>query len=252
MGRMDGKVAIITGGARGQGASHARRFVAEGARVVVGDVLDDDGAALADALGNSARFSHLDVTSEDSWRATVELTSTEFGAPTVLVNNAGIVRHGQLLDVELAEFQRILDVNLIGTWLGIKSVAPSMIAAGGGSIINIASTGALVGYTNVGAYVASKWGVRGLTKTAALELGQRGIRVNSVHPGVIQTPMLSYDPTDPALWASQPVPRVGQPEEITQLVVFLASDESSFSTGSEFVADGGQTAGSAAPSTKAK
>jgi 3alpha(or 20beta)-hydroxysteroid dehydrogenase len=250
MGRLEGKVAIITGAARGQGASHARRFVAEGARVVIGDVGEEDGTALAAELGPSARFVRLDVADEGSWRAALELTHAELGPPTVLVNNAAIVEFVGLLEQSREAFQRVLDVNLVGPWLGIKIVAPAIAAAGGGSIVNVGSTAAFEGYSGVGAYAASKWGLRGLTKSAAVELGPRGIRVNAVHPGAIATTMLRGDHDDASRFAGQPISRAGRPEEVTNMVVYLASDEASYSTGGDFVVDGGVTAGGLPPSAR--
>lgn len=250
MGRLDGKVAIVTGAAQGQGAAHACRFVAEGASVVLGDVDEADGTALAAELGRAARFVRLDVADEESWRAALHLACAELGPPTVLVNNAGIVEFTSLLEQPREAFQRLLDVNLVGPWLGIKTVAPAMAAAGGGSIVNICSTAALEGYFGVGAYVASKWGLRGLTKSAAMELGPLGIRVNAVHPGAIATAMLRGDPNDESRFSGQPIARAGRPEEVTNMVVYLASDEASFSTGGDFVVDGGATAGGLPPSAR--
>ncbi len=246
--RLDGKVAIISGGARGQGAEEARRFVAEGAAVVIGDILHDDGRALAAALGEQARFAPLDVTDEGSWREALALTLDVFGPPSVLVNNAGIVHFGNLVDTSEADFRRVLDVNLVGVFLGMHVVAPSMADGGGGSIVNISSSAGITGFPLVSAYVASKWGVRGLTKTAALELGPSGIRVNSVHPGGIDTPLIrdpettTVDMFEPFA-QTLPIARIGTVADVAALVAFLASDESSYCTGAEFVIDGGQTAG---------
>jgi 3alpha(or 20beta)-hydroxysteroid dehydrogenase len=248
MGRLEGKIAIVSGGARGMGASHCRAMVAEGARVVIGDVLESEGAALAKELGDAAAYLPLDVTEEAAWAALVSDTSDRFGPPSVLVNNAGIVRIGLIPDTSKADFEAVLAVNLVGVWLGMRAVAPAMMAAGGGSIVNISSTAGLAGYPGISAYVASKWGVRGITKSAALEFGTRGVRVNSVHPGAIETPMVAAAHVSETMWAGQAIPRIGQPAEVSALVVFLASDESSYCTGHEFVVDGGNVCGQAVPS----
>ncbi|NIH79432.1 glucose 1-dehydrogenase [Amycolatopsis viridis] len=245
MGRLDGKVALITGAARGQGAAAARRFAEEGARVLVADVADDDGAALAAEIG--AVYQHLDVSREDDWDAAVRRAEDEFGGLTVLVNNAGILHFSELAETSLADYQRVVGVNQVGAFLGMRSVVGPMTRAGGGSVINVSSVEGLAGMPFLIAYTASKFAIRGMTKVAALELGGRGIRVNSVHPGMIDTRMVS-DAAGGAdvdtSWVGRKVAlgRVGQPAEIAQLAVFLASDESSYCTGAEFVADGGATA----------
>ncbi len=247
MQRLDGKVALISGGARGQGAAEARLFVAEGARVVLGDVLEPECVALVKELGDAARAVPLDVTSEASWAEAVRVATEEFGRLDVLVNNAGIVRTGLLENMPLEEYMAVVQVNQVGTFLGMRAVVSAMRESGGGSIVNISSNAGLEGVEGVMGYVASKWAVRGMTKAAALELGVHGIRVNSVHPGAVDTPMINgpeFAAVDQSTtYAAQPIPRVGQPEEIARLVLFLASDESSYSTGSEFVADGGRMAG---------
>ncbi|MGH9214137.1 MAG: glucose 1-dehydrogenase [Acidimicrobiales bacterium] len=243
MGRLDGKVALISGGARGQGAAEAALFVAEGAKVVVGDVLDAEGEQTAAALGDAGAFVHLDVTDEASWQAAVAETEQRFGPIGVLVNNAGVLSFGRVDRIELAEFERLMRVNVHGVFLGIKSVAPSMRRAGGGSIVNISSTSGLHGLPSLGAYVASKWAVRGLTKTAAIDLGHDGIRVNSVHPGGIDTPMIAGTSGDAPYYRRLPVPRMGTVDEVARAVLFLASDESSYTTGAELSIDGGATAG---------
>jgi 3alpha(or 20beta)-hydroxysteroid dehydrogenase len=247
MGRLDDKIAIVSGGARGMGASHCRAMVAEGARVVVGDVLEEEGAVLAKELGDAAMFVPLDVTDEEAWSTAVARTVDTFGPPSVLVNNAGIVRIGLMPDMAKADFEAVLAVNLVGVWLGMRAVAPAMMNAGGGSIINVSSTAGLAGYAGISGYVASKWGVRGITKSAALEFGTRGVRVNSIHPGAIETPMVMSANVTDSMWAGQAIPRIGQPAEVSALVVFLASDESSYCTGHEFVIDGGNVVGQALP-----
>jgi 3alpha(or 20beta)-hydroxysteroid dehydrogenase len=240
MGRVDGKVAVISGGARGMGASHVRTLVGEGAKVVAADILDDEGKALADELGEAARFVHLDVTQPEQWKAAVDAAVGEFGRLDVLVNNAGIVNGNVLQKFELADWQRIIDVNLTGTFLGMQAAIEPMIAAGGGSIINISSVEGLRGSPWAHGYVASKFGVRGLTKSAALELAPHGIRVNSIHPGLIRTPMTAGIPED---FLTIPLGRAADPVEVSNFVLFLASNESSYATGSEFVVDGGLVAG---------
>jgi 3alpha(or 20beta)-hydroxysteroid dehydrogenase len=236
MGRVDEKVALISGGARGMGASHARMLVKEGARVVIGDILDDEGKALADELGEAARYVHLDVTEADQWETAVATATDQFGLLNVLVNNAGIVALGRIGKFDMAKWQKVIDVNLTGTFLGMQAVVEPMRAAGGGSIINVSSIEGLRGSVMVHPYVASKWAVRGLAKSAALELGADKIRVNSIHPGFIRTPMTKHLPDDVV---TTPLGRPGQSEEVSTFVVFLASDESSYATGTEFVVDGG-------------
>ena len=240
MGRVEGKVALMSGGARNIGGASARMLVAEGAKVVIGDLLDGEGAALADELGDSARYVHLDVTSDEDWRAAVELTVSEFGRLDVLFNNAGIFNGGQLQRYKTEQWQQMLDVNLTGAFLGIRAAADAMIASGGGSIINTSSIEGLRGTPWAHGYVASKWGLRGLTKSVALELAPQGVRVNSVHPGLIKTPLTEHFPDD---LIPIPLGRPGKPEEVANFVLFLASDESSFATGAEFVVDGGTVQG---------
>ena len=239
MGRVDGKVAIISGGARGMGASHARALAAEGAKVVIGDILDDEGAAVADELGDAVRYVHLDVTDPEQWTAAVATAVGEFGKLNVLVNNAGIVNGSPLQKFDLARWRQILEVNLTGTFLGMRESVEPMIAAGGGSIINVSSIEGLRGAPWAHGYVASKWGVRGLAKSAALELARHNIRVNSLHPGLIRTPMTANIPDD---MVTIPLGRPAEPSEVSTFVLFLASDESSYATGTEFVMDGGLVA----------
>jgi len=236
MGRVDGKVALISGGARGMGEAHARLLVAEGAQVVIGDILDDQGKAVADDLGVAARYVHLDVTQPDQWQSAVSTAVGEFGQLDVLVNNAGIVNLGPLKTFDLGKWRQILDVNLTGTFLGMQAVVDPMTVAGGGSIINISSIEGIRGAPLVHGYVATKWAVRGLTKSAALELASQKIRVNSVHPGFIRTPMTKHLPDD---MVTIPLGRPAESREISTFVVFLASDESSYATGTEFIVDGG-------------
>src|ERR1700712_4689965 len=238
MGRVDGKVVLISGGAQGMGASHAQMLVAEGAKVVIGDILDDKGQALADEIGESARYVHLDVTQADDWDAAVAVANSEFGSLTGLVNNAGIVALGKSGKFDMAKWQQVIDVNLTGTFLGMQATVDSMKAAGNGSIINVSSIEGLRGAPMVHPYVASKWAVRGLSKSAAIELGKFNIRVNSIHPGFIRTPMTKHFPED---MVTTPLGRPGQSPEVSTFVIFLVSDESSYATGSEFVMDGGLT-----------
>ena len=238
-GRLEGKVALISGASKGQGEAEARLFVAEGAAVVLGDVLDAQGEAVSASLGDRARYVHLDVSSEDDWKQAVRIAVDAFGGLDVLINNAGIIRIGMMADVSLDEYMTVINVNQIGCWLGMKSA--SAVMRSGGSIINISSMNGVIPGAGIMSYVASKFAIRGMTKAAALELGPNGIRVNSIHPGAILTDMaragLADIPGNPL--AKLPIPRIGEPEEVARLALFLASDESSYSTGSEFVIDGG-------------
>ena len=244
-------MALISGSAQGMGAATAQRFVAEGARVVVSDVEDALGEDLAASLGDQACYQHLDVTDVAQWEAAVARTLADFGALHVLVNNAGIGVVGRLDALPLEDHQRILDVNLNGVYLGMRTCLEALAASGAGSIVNISSIDGMAGVTHLTSYVASKFAVRGMSRSAALELGRRGIRVNSVHPGFIETPLLTDQLRDSkearemvdTLMGRQPIPRLGRPEEIASLVLFLASDESSYCTGAEFVIDGGHLAG---------
>ncbi len=242
MGRLEGKTALITGGARGQGAAEATLFAEEGANVVLTDVLDDEGERTADAIG--ADYLHHDVTSEAEWAAAVAHVMDLHGGIDVLVNNAGIYVETSLIGGDLAEYRRVIEVNQIGVYLGMREVAPVMIERGGGSIVNISSVGGMRGGGGSFAYTASKWAVRGMTKSAAIRLGPHGIRVNSIHPGLIDTPMLgdtrmANPDTLEQMLGQIPLGRIAQPGEVAKLALFLASDDSAYSTGSEFLVDGG-------------
>lgn len=252
-GRLAGKVALITGSARGMGAAEAELFAAEGARVVVSDVLEAEGEALAKEIGDSAIFVPLDVTQPDRWQAAVDRAVSEFGSLNVLVNNAGIVRFTMLADTTLEEYRLVTEINQTGVFLGMKAVYGPMCAAGGGSIVNISSVDGLHGSPTLASYVASKFAVRGLTKVAALEWAQKGIRVNSIHPGGVSTPMAETMPgvtreqLEALVGEMVPMGRIGRPQEIANMALFLASDEGSYCTGAEFVVDGGATCGTLAP-----
>lgn len=248
MQRFVDRTVIVTGGARGMGASHVRGFVEEGANVLLTDVRVEEGQALADELGEQALFKPHDVRSQEDWSAVVETAEGSFGPVDVLVNNAGVApAFSPISESDPADFRRVLDINLFGTYLGMRAVNPSMSMAGGGAIVNISSFVGLVGAALVGNYVASKWGIRGITKTAAVEMARDKIRVNSIHPGVIQTPMLDEQPDLVPPTEGYPIPRPADPAEVTRMVLFVASDEASFSTGSEFVVDGGYMLGMALP-----
>lgn len=243
MERLSGKVAIITGGARGMGASHVRRFVEEGAKVVFTDINEEVGEKLASELGDNTLFVKHDVTDEAGWQEVIEKAEAAFGPVNVLVNNAGISMSKSIFDMSVEDYKKIIDINQVSVFLGIKAVLPSMQKAEGGSIVNISSMNGIVGGA-VG-YTDSKFAVRGMTKAAALQVGHLGIRVNSVHPGVIETPMVTEGDAVEQIkeFAKQiPMRRMAQSEEVTNMVLFLASSESSYSTGSEFIIDGGLTA----------
>ncbi|GCE75187.1 SDR family NAD(P)-dependent oxidoreductase [Cellulomonas biazotea] len=239
MARLDGTVAVVSGGARGLGAAYVRALHAEGAAVVVGDVLVEEARALADELGERALAVPLDVTSEESWAAAVEAAAA-LGVVDVLVNNAGIANAGRLERYGKDQWDAVIAVNLTGTFLGVRAVVPGMRAAGRGSIVNISSVEGMRGDAGLHGYVASKFGVRGLTKSLAVELGPAGIRVNSVHPGFVLTPM-----TERLDVSRQRIPlgRPATPDDVVGAVVFLASDESRYVTGTELVVDGGMIAG---------
>jgi 3alpha(or 20beta)-hydroxysteroid dehydrogenase len=251
MARLEGKVAIITGGARGMGEATCRLFVAEGAKVVIADVLDAAGEALARELGDAAHFMHLDVADEENWARVAAETTEKFGRVDVLVNNAAVLVFGGITELSKSEFGRAVSINLVGTFVGIRTIAPLMAARGSGSIVNISSVDGLRGVNALAAYVSSKWGVRGLTKVAALELGHKGVRVNSIHPGGVNTVM--SNPTGAPLdeinkhYANVPLQRVGLPDEIARATLFLASDDASYCNGAELAVDGGMAAGAYYP-----
>ncbi len=246
MGRLDGKVCIVTGGARGQGGAEAALFRQEGAEVVITDVLTDVGQQHAAAIG--ASFVGHDVRSEEEWAEVVRQTIERHGRLDVLVNNAGIYERGKLLDTTVEQYRRIIDVNQLGVFLGMKAAAPTMIAQQSGSIVNISSVAGLLGSANAVAYGASKFAVRGMTKAVALELARYQIRVNSIHPGMIDTDMMTVVTGDNAerhdrMARNVPIGRAAEAGEVASLALFLASDESRYCTGSEFVIDGGMMAG---------
>lgn len=246
---LDGKVAIVTGAARGMGRAAATRFVEEGALVVCGDVLDDEGKQVADDLGEQAVYVHLDVSSEDDWAAAVETAERQFGRVDVLVNNAGILSFGAVTKMSLDEYQRLVDVNQIGVFLGMKHTVPALERAGGGAIVNVSSVEGLGGGAYLTGYSATKFAVRGMTKSAAWELGAKGIRVNSVHPGAIRTPMVENQPgfgpdAENFVASKTALKRFGEPEEVAAVLVFLASDDASYVTGAEVSIDGGVAASS--------
>ncbi len=239
MGRLDGKVAIITGGARGQGASEGALFASEGATVYLTDVLVDDGAKVAADIG--ATFLPHDVTDPAQWSQVVERVLADTGRVDVLVNNAGILHWAPMTETSLDVWNRIIAVNQTGVFLGMQAVAPTMKAQRSGSIVNISSIGGMRGASPCFAYGATKWAVRGMTKGAAQELGPFNVRVNSVHPGIIDTPMMADQPLD-AMTDRVPLRRYASADEVAKLVLWLAGDESSYATGAEFTLDGGQTA----------
>ncbi|MFJ5608700.1 SDR family NAD(P)-dependent oxidoreductase [Streptomyces sp. NPDC093221] len=259
MGKLDGRTVLITGAARGQGEQEARLFAAEGARVLLADVLDDQGAALAEEIGDAARYTRLDVGSEDDWTAALAYADEQFGGLDGLVNNAGILRFNALADTPLEEYLQVVRVNQVGGFLGMRACAPALTAAGGGTIVNTASYTALSGMALLTSYAATKAAIVAMTRVAALELAPHGIRVNAMCPGAVDTPMANPAVLDPA--ADQeamaaatarfyrkllPLGRMGRADEIARLALFLTSEDSSYVTGQPFVIDGGWLAGVAA------
>jgi len=244
MGRLDGKVAIITGGARGQGEAEARLFVAEGAKVVIGDVLEDEGRAVAKDVGADCTFVPMDVRKPESWQQAVAAAAA-YGGVNVLLNNAAVTHFESIEKTQLADYMRVIEINQVGTFLGMQHVIPVMKEKRQGSIVNVSSIDGLQAKNGIVAYAASKWAIRGMTKVAALELGHHGIRVNSLHPGGVDTVMgnpAGMDTID-EFYKDQAIPRCGRSEDIARMALFIASDECSYSTGCEFVADGGWNAG---------
>lgn len=238
------RTVVITGGAGGMGQRIAHRFVSEGASVVAVDIDTGRGRELADSLGDRCRFSELDVTDIDGWQAVKDLVA-ELGQPLGgLINTAGMVEYKQIAEADPESFRRILDVNVFGTWLGIRELGPQLRDAGGAVIVNFSSTQGIEGKRTMAAYAASKWAVRGLTKVAALEFARDNVRVCSVHPGPTRTPMTAQ--LNPAQVLTQPIPRFGEPDEIAELVWFIASS-ATYSTGSEFIIDGGVLTGTLPP-----
>ncbi|GHB43681.1 3-alpha-hydroxysteroid dehydrogenase [Streptomyces cirratus] len=256
-GKLEGRVVLITGAARGQGEQEARLFAAEGAKVLLGDVLDEQGAAVAKEIGDDrARYVRMDVSREEDWAAAATAAKEAFGRIDGLVNNAGILRFNELTATPLEEFEQVVRVNQVGAFLGIKALAPEIESAGGGTIVNTSSYTGLTGMAYVGAYAATKAAVLGLTRVAALELAAKNIRVNAMCPGAVDTPMANPGLLDPAGMTDEardamadlykrvvPLGRVGRPEEVARLALFLTSEDSSYITGQPFVIDGGWMAG---------
>ncbi len=249
MGKLDGQVALISGGARGQGEAQARLLAREGAAVAIGDVLEEDGQRVAESIidiGGQALFHKLDVSDQSNWAEMIEQTTEQFGKLNILINNAGILRGGLIESTPVQDYLEVIKINQVGVWLGIRAAIKPMREAGGGCIVNTSSTAGLEGYAGASAYVASKFAVRGLTKVAALELGRYNIRVNSVHPGPIDTPMIVGPDTprraDGEVGFQSAIPRLGRADEVAKMMLFIAAD-ATYSTGAEFVIDGGMTSG---------
>jgi len=254
--RLESEVAIVTGGARGLGRAIAEAYVAEGARVCIADVRIELAQRVAEALGADAIALELDVTDEQSWNLAIGACEQAFGSVSVLVNNAGLAEGAAIDETTLESYRRVTEVNQTGVFLGMKSVIPAMKRVGHGSIINMSSIDGLVGSPRIISYIASKWAVRGMTKAVAMEMGPYSIRVNSIHPGHVVTELGLRDGVDPSIITAMveehtarhaPMQRTGTPQEIAAMAVFLASNESSYCTGAEFVVDGGFTAGYPAP-----
>ena len=240
MARLEGKVCLITGSARGQGEAEAKLFASEGATVWMVDVLDEIGEKAAAGLG--ATYRHLDVTDEAGWQALVDEIVARDQHLHVLINNAGVFPLNRMVQTTVEEFNQTMNINALGVFLGMKTCAPALIQSGNGSIVNISSVAGMRASTGSFAYGASKWAVRGMTKTAAVELARKGVRVNSIHPGVIETPMVEDVPNVDKVAKRTPLGRSAEADEVASLALYLASDESSYSTGSEFVVDGGLSA----------
>ena len=247
MSRLQGKTAIVTGAASGMGSAIAKLFVEEGATVTIADIQDEAGKALADELGSNAHYQHLDVTSPDEWQACVDTVIKADGKVDVLVNNAGIIKFAGILDLSVEDIKSIMDVNVMGVMLGTKTVAKHMIEKKTGSIVNISSADGLSTANALSAYCASKWAVRGYTKATALELGHIGIRVNSIHPGGIDTPLANQMNVPREMFDQgfkpYPAQRAGDPMEVAYAALYLASDEAGYCMGTELAVDGGMTAG---------
>jgi len=247
MGKLDGRVALITGGARGQGEAEARLFASEGARVVIADVLAEPGEKLAAELGTGARFEPLDVTKPEAWARVVDGIAAREGRLDVLLNNAGIFRGGFIQSMPLADYRAVVEVNQVGCFLGMQACYPLMKRSGGGSIVNIASVAGKKGVPGAVAYGASKWAILGMTKTAALEFGRANVRVNAICPGSILTPMIAPEAfpnvDQKGFWAGLPIPRPGEAIEVARVALFLASDDAVYVNGAELTIDGGETAG---------
>ena len=252
MGQLSGKVALISGAAQGMGAATARLFAAEGAKVVLGDILVDKGEAVASEIGDAALFQKLDVTSEEDWQAAVAAAVSRFGKLDVLVNNAAMLHFSGADTLRKEDAERVLGVNVIGTMMGVKHAVPALKANGGGVIVNISSVDGLRGCNGLTAYTASKWAVRGITKSYAYEFGPAGIRVVSIHPGGVNTQMANPDGADAEVlnrgFTHVPLQRIGEPEEIARVTLFVASDGASYLSGAEIAVDGGWTAGYYEPS----
>ena len=249
MGRFDGKVAIVTGAARGQGEAEARLLASEGAKVVLGDVLDDLGEAVAKDIGDAATYVHLDISNEEQWRNAIAVAQS-MGQYRVLINNAAIIRPAAIEDTSTTDYLSVIMVNQVGTFIGMRESIAPMRANGGGAIVNISSVDGMKGCNGLVSYNSSKWAVRGMTKTAALELGQHNIRVNSIHPGGVNTPMgnpMGDDSMVNMAFTHQALPRIGAPSEIAAAALFLASDDASYITGAELAVDGGWMAGRIVP-----